>query len=1329
MATVSIPTRSGSLAEAQTRVRHPLARVRTIIRAYVGLEGAALLFTLLALWFWVTFATDFGAFRSVGVDWVQWVSRPVRALVLGGFFLAAVFCLRSGLIMRMIGPDLVAIYSAALALGKRQTLPVWLRLPLLGMLVAIIGLAFWGIDVLLASAEASTAAHGMLALMAGIVVCLTAFLLSGCHEVFGVRNRSSLPMMLRAPLAAVGSGFGAFVGYLLGMLVGNLAFAALFAALLAPVGDVAALCMLSFGALLLRGRGLAFLITSSLALCYLALWVGLGVLVGWVSSDWSPWVGAVGVAFLLIAPVVFVIVSRLTTDFRDSAIALVLERRFPKVLGDRLITAIDLAEPKKHVKYGYSLPMMEATIRDAAERVDQVPVASVFDWFRLSRYFVMVVVCTLGFYLFLVANAVRVGLDPADSSGVPIMVGVWLVNVFLLAAAGYLMVRRGGVAGIFLTCLLVFVFLWAYVDSALTHILAGPGGSFQSTAVLAALAGLVGCIAFAITYVFVRKRLRSKVDLLLAAVTVAIILGVTGSRAGDASDNAKAINETASLWMERNVFLQNTIWPRRAHLIVLDPSEEDKRVGKDDAAPTLRVRALHWVVVDPKSDEGWRALTWHDLETNKALLGETVPALTLPTKWAGVRQFKDWTIDELELRLDQVSAHEDIDAETAKLLRDTISEKLEARAADPAMRRTLRKLIVPPTIAVTYWGDNTRGTMNLSRAGENEYTGPFPALKESVRYSARGEDYTTPTRKITVVPPPSLIELTSEEHRAAYHFYRVADGEQDQLKGLKQTIPPIKLSLLGGDTTRIEGVFAGSDVILTAKTDKDLNLTKVSIEPFRAGAPAIVGEVSVPEKRTIRVVFNNVRSTPQQPSLDFVLKYVDSEGVSGARHIVLKPVDDNPPDVNVGYEVLRKTPTGIMITPVAKIPLGGSNFTDDVGLTGIEYVMTYSKLDRGAEATARGLVVLSALQKIAGGPGQEYAAASEVAKIARDLKANAGNEGEKTYGPMVYKPFETELKASQREFYRIDDLLRSLGTQPPRTPLTKKYVIPDKQDPYLGTDYFIDVEALRVGVDETKMTQPRYRMQFWMEATDNNVDSGPGRGIAKEKLTFVIVPENELLAEIAKEQDGIYTRLLDSATKLQETVAKLNQMKSSLLSDEIKDDQLKSMVIRCEDLLSTLGKTEADVAAAHADLSRILLEIKQNRVQQSRITKLEREIVDRLQEGLKPRDDKAVDNFPKCKDGVDDLRGILNGNDLNLGAKIANSRKATDIATDRLNSLLKRLNDVLDQMREIGGMDELISKLVEIDKEEERQKAILRIMEYYAKDKTKNSIFGEEKPK
>src|SRR5262245_54569316 len=145
MATVTPPRRSMSLVEAQQHVRHPLERVRGTIRTYVGLEGAALLITLLALWFWVTFVLDFTPFRLFGWDWVQETYRSLRALSLGALCLAAVVLLRIELIVRLFGAEARSIARTAFATGtKRQTLPVWLRLPLVGVGVAVV---YWAGDL------------------------------------------------------------------------------------------------------------------------------------------------------------------------------------------------------------------------------------------------------------------------------------------------------------------------------------------------------------------------------------------------------------------------------------------------------------------------------------------------------------------------------------------------------------------------------------------------------------------------------------------------------------------------------------------------------------------------------------------------------------------------------------------------------------------------------------------------------------------------------------------------------------------------------------------------------------------------------------------------------------------------------------------------------------------------------------------------------------------------------------------------------------------------------------------------------------------------------
>jgi hypothetical protein len=131
------------------------------------------------------------------------------------------------------------------------------------------------------------------------------------------------------------------------------------------------------------------------AVLFVALWFSLGLVLdyglfkasGWDwAHDGSWWVRALALAVaagLLVAILVTRIVTRLTTEFSYAALALVLERRFPKLLGDRLITAVEMADVTKMAKFGYSEEMLLATIDEARERVGKVPVSEVFNWRRL----------------------------------------------------------------------------------------------------------------------------------------------------------------------------------------------------------------------------------------------------------------------------------------------------------------------------------------------------------------------------------------------------------------------------------------------------------------------------------------------------------------------------------------------------------------------------------------------------------------------------------------------------------------------------------------------------------------------------------------------------------------------------------------------------------------------------------------------------------------------------------------------------------------------------------------------------------------------------------
>ena len=111
---------------------------------------------------------------------------------------------------------------------------------------------------------------------------------------------------------------------------------------------------------------------------------------------------------ILVVAVLFYLVARsfvtLVRRFRNNALALVLEQRFPEQLGDRLITAVELADPAGAERYGYSRPMLEQTLREAAERVDQLPLNQVFDWRRLWRRVAMALLASVGVFVAVAAG-------------------------------------------------------------------------------------------------------------------------------------------------------------------------------------------------------------------------------------------------------------------------------------------------------------------------------------------------------------------------------------------------------------------------------------------------------------------------------------------------------------------------------------------------------------------------------------------------------------------------------------------------------------------------------------------------------------------------------------------------------------------------------------------------------------------------------------------------------------------------------------------------------------------------------------------------------------
>jgi len=1054
----------------------------------------------------------------------------------------------------------------------------------------------------------------------------------------------------------------------------------------------------------------------------LALWFWFGLAldygffrlfgIDWV-QEW-PWAVRLVLLVLVSAGVLTLVslnvVGRLVRDFRDVALALVLERRFPRLLGDRLITAVELSDLRLAEEQGYSPAMVMETIHEAAERVEQAPVQKAFDWRRLVRRGVLAAALTAGLY---------------------VVVG----GLFLLGDA-----------------------LW--------HTKAGRTGYAR-------------------------------------------------------------FNETALIWVERNILLQNTIWPRRAQLELIGFPAKELRIGKDYKIPPLRLRALEWVVADTnaeKAPEGWRALTWWDLANKHDLLpGVSVPeppfaitprdpdgvptvaevalrlrrfdVRTAPTgqaaKWqvadAGVRggwrpllwadltperldglsvpaPLPDWaakdpavglTADDVEAAVAAVNrarAPEAVGAADAILNHlgriaavHALFDQLDARAAQPDMSRRLRRLDVPDVIYLKCTGDRTYLRNELRRGQDNEYTGNFGELKESVSFTVQADDYWTPRRAITLVPPPALVGLGVREDRPAYLYYRPSEATTLAfLRGKKQPFEEHDVLQAGSETSRID-LPAGTDVVLTAKSDKklseavlkgqkNLDEIRVRIDPAKAPAGAGVridpaaGEPGVfvvrPEKAgdAIRLPLELIQGgkgfrldlPDVRKDLVFDFEFTDTDGVKAKRKVVVKPQDDTAPEMtDVAVEFIRKATfkttghdeTYYLVTRKARIPLS-AKVHDDHCLGDVRY--RYTLVTSGkSDANAVFMVPVAALAAPVGGLGMFQAAAY---LLAQDRDADS-------YAPPAFAQAVNQAQ-DDLPLQAVTDQLAQAQKPPFRQLVHDLEIKPDvaeqvQKDP-LTCDFPLWTLPQMQDLDDS---HPAYRMDLWMEASDTDADEQlgpdglprPHLSKSKETFQFLIVPESQLLAKIGEDEVKLYASLNKRFQDLNEKSGMLDTSIAGLNRPDVAAKELLAPSTRAEQINEVLENTLATTRETYSNYQRIIREEQLNVVKPERITHAQEKIVDPLRLILES-------DFPAVLSANEKFRKALDDKGMSDKERIDASRAAGKDVTAKMAKLLADLNAVLDVMKGLEGLDTLILRASTIRDGVQRQAEMANAIRFKLED-------------
>ena len=830
------------------------------------------------------------------------------------------------------------------------------------------------------------------------------------------------------------------------------------------------------------------------------------------------------------------IVRRLRREFSYPALALVLEKRYPAILGDRLITAVELADVDRQVRYGYSADMIRETIADAKEAVARVPVGEVFHWRRL-----------------------------------------WL-KAGLLGA-----VLAGGVAACF-------------------GLFAAARGS------------------------------------------------------ADAAEFAGRGADVAAIWGERNLLLMNTPWPRRAYLELVDFPAEELRVGKDAPPPRVRARAYQWVKADHTTRDGWRPLIWGDV------LGL-------------VRDPKLCPVYSPVERTDPAAIGEWMGGDP-----EMFWAGLEQLAASPRMSRSLRKLVIPADVTLHYTGTKTGGTVSLTREPSGDFTGEVAGLKESVRFTVRGEDFATAPRRITLVPPPTLVKLTRTEREPAYLSHPApADGTFADLSGLRQLLAEKNLSLTGDKS--VCTVPAGTEVVVAGTADKPLREVRVVPKQGRVPGAAAGKPVVVPVAGgdAFAVRFEGDDRVTQTVEFDLVL--IDPDGVTSTRPVVIQATEDQPPEVRFAADVLRKQGGAYLCTPIAAVPFDPESFArDDAGLSRVGFEFTAARVEG---AVVVGLQAQAAAGVWAGAPllpsfGSVAAPAAGVS-----LATALSGGGTRTTGTAPLGRFDEAYARLPRDTKAA--LGRRLGEPADR----------DRDEPRVvrqvkGFDAF-DLRQALPGLRATSGDdlQPRYRVEVNVVAADTNVDTGPKRGQGVEPVRLLVISEQDLLAEISKDEEVLITRLDEVLKRVREAQTKLGQSADRVAGPAPVPDQVQAAAVRTLDSLQDLGKGAEGTTGVVGEYRRLAREAEVNRVNEAVAARFEAAVV-------RPLDAILAREFPEAEAGVAAFQAPLAAGRRPADPLAADARAKVAALVERLAAVRAQLGEALSINKLRGDLDRIIKQQLQV---------------------------------
>lgn len=1095
-------------------------------------------------------------------------------------------------------------------------------------------------------------------------------------------------------------------------------------------------------------EGVAFL------LMFVFVWFWVGLLIDYVVLHkllgvdyvrWLPFSGVAGKIFRigvlggllawLVTKLVFMVFVRLFRDFSDGSLALLLERRYPDELGDRLITAVELSDPQKAALQGYSADMVAETIHEAGERVKQLPVRGVFDWGRLLVQGLVVVALTgvayvLAVGLFHVARpyqANRVGLS--GFGGFHDVAFIWAERNLLLQDTPW----PGDV---------ILVQLTPEKDTVRV-------GSNQ---------GKLPIKYRAIKYVLADatveegwrpllvKDLQERGHLVDGAIpTPPADWKGKYNAAGDLSlDEAELLYARLPLkgqsgtWTVREVREQGAVerpllWSELASNANFGVKVPALTAEWDPAATPIHFAGAFGLLVGGQ--------TSHGLAAEMTLLAGpvTTSGLTVDDvgrKLAVLNDAKERPelVRDLNSVFDRLTRIEEMRA---------LLERAPAQLARADLSRLVRVLDLPNQVDLvsTIRNQETRVTMSRSRE-TNEFSDliNLPDISSTIYYQARAAGFSTPVRIIEVIGPPQLLELYSDELQPAYLFYRwQEDVPVDRVAGLKQLITGRDRLNPGGTLSTVD-VPAGTDLTLRVTAERLLSSARAVPQDAEGKLPPGLAISEVNEDTRVvegsrKAVGTFTITIPNlQADARFAIELIDRDGVKGSRTVFVRVQADapaDPPDVRPN-EVLRKIKGDTyLVTPKARLPFAGL-VKDKFGLATVRYAYTVEQIDLIPKLNPAALSLYLSAFATGGVRGQGFGTA--VPLYLEALGRHRADEATrlasiKTTRSEVLPGFLRAIGDKKEEpngrlsLEELEALTAKALPAPPRSLVNTYSLVPDfsldkpggyKWDSGRGAqinDFFVEQaryqdKPLQVqgGND---LLQPRYKVEVWLEARDTNLGSLGAVSRSKENFTFLIVPEYEMLLEINKSEEALNFRLIqlsresgkswegDSLTKME---SDLSTDLIQLAGSNVKTPEIRQMAARIKTMKELLQKGQTYVRDVLNEYRSLVLEMEINRIDEQKLLEKRRDVV-------KPLEKVLAEAFPRAQASMDRFEIALNSaglGDVTNTTALTSARQNGATAQNDLRQLHGDLEGVIQALEQVANE----AKLVEILKKQERELAI-----------------------